>query len=338
MLVDSEDDRHAENLNGINKNVPQSVVDFKDVFSTKSTFKELTGHKKRVYTLDWNNSGSRLASGSVDCSIRVWTLGSEKGYELKGHSDSVTNVKFADNDENLLISCSSDKTVKLWDVRSNKSIKSEKAKGGCKNLVCNANSSIFAFSNKDDDAISFYDIRKFQIIKQVSFKNKISEFEFDKSNSVILVTSSVGSISVLNAHTFDSEPLAVLDAHFPPVNTLNINKTNTLFATGAADALICLWSLPELLSYKVIKKGEIPIRKVMFSHDSALIAAIYEGNNLDIFDTNTTDCVYSILTENPQYSIAWNPNSYILAYSGDDKNRNNVDEGNIHLLSVTSIN
>lgn len=174
-----------------------------------------------------------------------------------------------------------------------------------------------------------------QIVKQIQFKNKIAEFEFDKSNSVILVTSSSGSIIVLNASTLDEVPLTILDGHYPPINSININKQNTIFATGAADALICLWDLHELMSYKVIKKGEIPIRKVLFSYDSELLATIYEGNNLDIFDVGTGECVYSILTENPQYSIAWSPIGNNLAYCGDDKNRNNVDEGNIHLVSLT---
>lgn len=33
--------------------------------------KDLTGHRKRIYTLDWNTIGTRLASGSVDCTIKV---------------------------------------------------------------------------------------------------------------------------------------------------------------------------------------------------------------------------------------------------------------------------
>lgn len=45
----------------------------KEQFS-KGTNKELLGHKKRVYTLDWNLTGDKLASGSVDCSIRVNTI------------------------------------------------------------------------------------------------------------------------------------------------------------------------------------------------------------------------------------------------------------------------
>jgi WD40 repeat protein len=233
-----------------------------------------------------------------------------------------------------LLSCSSDKTVKLWDTRLNKNIKSEKTKGGCKNITWNADSSLFAFSNKDDDIINFYDVRKFQIIKQIEFKNKITEFEFDKSNSLLFVGSTNGCLYIHNAATLDESPIAVVEAHYPPVTTLNISKNNDIFLTGAADALICLWDTNEMLSYKVIKKGEIPLRKAMFSFDSRLIASIYEGNNLDVFDTNSGCSVYTVFSDVQQYSIAWNPLNYMLAFCGDDKNRNNVDEGNIHLLSI----
>jgi len=184
--------------------------------------------------------------------------------------------------------------------------------------------------------ISFYDTRKFSLIKTKEFKNNISEFEFDRTNSVLLVTSYSGCLYVIDAQTFDKEPLAVIDAHFPAVNTINIDRSNKLFATGAADALICIWDLEEMICKKVIKNEEYPIRKVNFSYDARLIAAIYEGNNLDIFNVEIGDCVYSIPTESAQYSIAWNPNSYSLAYCGDDKSRSNLDGGNIHLLSINN--
>lgn len=259
-------------------------------------------------------------------------MDSDKKSELKGHTDPVTNVKFSPIDENLLLSCSGDKTLKLWDTRTNKLIKSEKTKSGSKNITWSHDASMFAFSNKDDDQISIYDMKKFQFLKNIQFKNKITEFEFEKTNSILIVTSMVGSLYIINAETLDENPLAVLDAHYPPINTLCIDRSNKYFATGAADALICLWNMNELMSYKVIKKGEVPIRKISYSYDSKLLAAIYEGNNLDIFDSQTTECVYSIYTESQQYSLAWHPNKYVLAYCGDDKNRNNVDEGNIHLL------
>jgi len=43
---------------------------FKDSFKNVS-LKTLNGHKKRVYSLDWNQDGTKIASGSVDTTIKV---------------------------------------------------------------------------------------------------------------------------------------------------------------------------------------------------------------------------------------------------------------------------
>jgi THO complex subunit 3 len=306
---------------------------FKEAFN-KSVKSELFGHKKRVYSLDWNISGSKLSSGSVDNSIRIWSVELGSSTEIKGHQDSVTHLKFSSIDENLLISCSSDKTVKLWDIRTGKSMKSEKCKGGCKNIQFNSDSSIFSFSNKDDDMISFYDLRKFSFIKSLEFKTKISEFEFDKSDEIFIVATSSGCLRLYDSKKLEEEPLVEIEGHYPSVTCINISKDNLKLATGASDALICLWDMEEFISYKVLKKGENPLRKVLFSHDSKLIASIYEGNNLDIFETSSGDLVHSLGNDNQQYSIAWSPNNYVLAYCGDEKNRNNSDEGNIRLISL----
>ncbi len=49
---------------------PFSHSQFKDSFKNVS-LKTLNGHKKRVYSLDWSEDGTKLASGSVDTTIRV---------------------------------------------------------------------------------------------------------------------------------------------------------------------------------------------------------------------------------------------------------------------------
>lgn len=50
------------------------TMSLKEKFAKSLNAKELTGHKKRVYTLDWNCNGTRLASGSVDNTIRVYFI------------------------------------------------------------------------------------------------------------------------------------------------------------------------------------------------------------------------------------------------------------------------
>ena len=95
---------------------------------------------------------------------------------MKGHNDSINQLKFSTNDENILLSCSADRVVKLWDLRVSKSIKSEKTKGGCKNLAWNHDSTTVGFSNKDDEIITFFDMNKFSMTNQIELKNKINEF------------------------------------------------------------------------------------------------------------------------------------------------------------------
>lgn len=51
---------------------PFSQSQFKESFKNTS-LKTLNGHKKRVYALDWSEDGTKLASGSVDTTIRVKT-------------------------------------------------------------------------------------------------------------------------------------------------------------------------------------------------------------------------------------------------------------------------
>src|SRR4051794_2783014 len=113
----------------------------------------------------------------------------DKSQEMKGHSDSVTHVKYSNYEDQLLLSCGSDRNIKLWDVRIGQCVKSEKTKTGAKNITWNYNTNMFAYSNKDDDTIYFYDSRKFQLVKSLEFKNKINEFEFDKENKYLILAS-----------------------------------------------------------------------------------------------------------------------------------------------------
>ena len=178
------------------------------------------------------------------------------------------------------------------------------------------------------------DIRK-GILKQTDFKNQLNEFHFDKEMNNLIVCMSTGLLNFYDAKTLNlSTPIVSLEAHFAPVHSLTIEPKNQVFATAGADALICLWDLNELISFKVLRKGESSIRKIIFSHDSRFIASISEESCVDLYDIEVGECVHSIICKSIQNSIAWNPKSLLLAYCGEEKNRNNVDDGSIHIFGL----
>lgn len=163
-------------------------------FFNRYTQKEYSGHKKRVYSVDWNSSGSKLGSASADSSIRIWNLesqGLDKNIELKGHSDTVDQISWHPDNENILGSASTDKTLRIWDIRNSKpNIKVEKTKGSNLNLAWSPDGNLIGVGSKDD-VLTFFDFRNNQVLKSIKCDVEVNEIAWDPTGSVLMITAGV---------------------------------------------------------------------------------------------------------------------------------------------------
>lgn len=70
--------------------------------------------------MDINPSGTLIASGSKDNTIRIWNNTVEGNSKIiKAHVAAVRSVKYS-SDGSLLLSASDDKTIKIWTTIDNK--------------------------------------------------------------------------------------------------------------------------------------------------------------------------------------------------------------------------
>lgn len=314
---------------------------------TKHPACEYIGHKKRVYSLDWNFSGNRLASGSADGSIRLWNLeGSlfEKSSELKGNTDSIYCLKWLT--DHILITTSSDKYIRWYDIRlSNKPIHSEKLKIGCRyiavktNKISTQSNSIYAVSNKDEDMISIYDYsaqsthstQAIQPFKQIQFKTKVNEFAFDYIDELLIVTSAfTGSMYLYSSDSF--ELIHSVELQSPPFHCISFARNNKVFATGGGDSLVSLWD-EEIIAYKVIKKTDYSVKQVQFDSSSLYLCVTYDEGSMDVFDVETGENVYSIGVKTLFNCVSWHPKCCLLAYCLDEKSKSN-EEGGVMLIGL----
>lgn len=81
---------------------------------TNAPLASVKAHTEEINCLAVSKDGSLVASGSEDCSVRVWsTEGWDCVRELLGHNDYITCLVFVGT---RLLSGSGDMTVLMWDL------------------------------------------------------------------------------------------------------------------------------------------------------------------------------------------------------------------------------
>ena len=85
----------------------------------------LTGHTGEVNSVAFSPDGEKIASGSDDRTVKIWSLNRQQELRtIKGHLDWIYSVAIG-SDSKTLISGSKDKTIKVWDLNTGKEIRTQ---------------------------------------------------------------------------------------------------------------------------------------------------------------------------------------------------------------------
>lgn len=297
------------------------------------TEKDYIEHKKRVFSVGWNSDGTTLASASADTSIVVWGLGAaglRKTAEFCDHTDKVDQVAWSPTDPWLLASASSDKTARIWDVRTRSPVICERAAKDVISLAWSPTESLLAYGSIDN-SLTVYDQKAGTNRHQLTFKKDLHAFTWDNTGAAFFVTTGSGEVQTFAGSLESSEPEYVLKAHTSSCHNIAMDPAHPRFATGGSDSIVLLWDLYELTPCNHYLGLDWEIRQISFSFDGMLLATASEDTFVDIIATETCDRYHKINTVAPQYSVAWHPRTYLLAYSGEDRSRVG-DMGNIRLF------
>jgi THO complex subunit 3 len=228
---------------------------------TELSTRELRGHRARIHTLGWNIDGTRLASGSVDHTVRIWsTSRMSLVCELSDHTGSIDKLVWDPQHVDVVATASADKTVKLWDIRMGKSVHNINTSEENINLSWHPNGSTLAVGTKQD-VVGFIDIKEVKLEKKIQYSYEVNEICWNRTGSLFLITTGLGHINVLEYPSLKS--LHTVQAHTANCYTIDVSSNNEYdlkkfyvhlcfiivfnlviiryVATGGADALIALW-------------------------------------------------------------------------------------------------
>ncbi|OAX84969.1 hypothetical protein ACJ72_00649 [Emergomyces africanus] len=279
-----------------------------------------------IRTLAWNPTGSLIATGSVDRTLRIWNperTHVKYSTELRGHSSGIEKVAFNPVKESELASCSSDGTVRFWDVRSKTCISRVDVGGEAFTMTWAADGSVILVGRKDDTLIPISvespstptlqttvgttapaNNFKAQALtphpQPVQTNATTFSHSFNTSDLDLFLTTGDGTVKIVSYPSFNL--LHTIHAHTSACLSIALSPTSRYLAVGGSDALISLWDTTDWICKRTVSSANGgAVRGVSWSWDGRFIVGACDepgcgGPGLEIFHAETGESVYTIPT------------------------------------------
>lgn len=287
------------------------------------------GHAGNIKTVAWNSTGSRVATGSTDRTIRVWNpdrLPDPKsrsrgasGYtwELKGHAATVEQISWDPTHSDRLASASHDKTVKLWEYRMLRQLASIELGSPVLHVTYSPDGKFLAAGTKDE-RIHIISVESHNVVKEwQESTTSVHQIVWSHSGSLLCLSTQQGTVKIFESKEWRF--LHEVEGNTSSVYCLAFDPLGRYLAVGGADAIISLWSLKDWICIKTFATMTQPIQSLNFSHDGMYIASGSDDTFVDISDVETGEQVHTIPVTSTTNAVVWHPNKLVLALGNEDK-------------------
>jgi WD40 repeat protein len=324
--------------------------------ATGKPLRTLLGHLDVVTALSFNADSTRLVSGSVDKTVRVWNLTESKFPEMvkfTGHADSVTAVSFNANATQVL-SSAADKTLKLWPLAD--PIKPVDFAGHAAAVIGSALTpdGKLAISASADKTIRIWNTSDGKQSRAITAPIVLTTMSVSRDGTKIAVAGTDFSIRLYNQA--DGKLLSTLTGHTAAMKSLAFSADNTRLVSAGSDNLSIVWNVADGRLLEMVPavdlgtvafaatNGEllqgvgntgitaVPLRFVRPLGDlkQPITQLVYNGNGQTVYCASSDGTMRGFMIATGQKTLSANhgapirdlamtPNGQLLATAGDDK-------------------
>jgi WD40 repeat protein/predicted Ser/Thr protein kinase len=277
----------------------------------------LTGHALTVTCAAFSPDGKRLATGSQDGTVKLWSASQRELIKTFHATDKgVWSVAFTPDGKDLLTGY--DKGVELWDVDSGQVVKAfpgelaTLSRSGT--FLATADSSPFFWEPAGE--VRFWNWRTGQLLRR--FEQPGRALALSPDGRLLAIAGPDSGITVWNTGNGKllrswSTPASVWSLSFSP-------DAREILSAGWSSE-VSIWPLDGFSPPQIISGGELHVWSAVFSSDGAMIATTGADQTVRLWDTATLQLQNSLHGHGGEvWCAAFSPDGRLLATGGKDQN------------------
>jgi DNA-binding beta-propeller fold protein YncE len=276
-------------------------------------------HPNAAYAVAYSPDGERLATASLDNSVKLWNAGTgEELARLRGHGDGVCGVAFS-TDGKKLFSASLDMSLRSWDGHSGAPIGSAVGHSAyLESMAVSPDGSAFA-TGGHDNMIRLWSGDGAPGAQLRGHTEAVYTVAFSMDGKTL---ASGGNDQQLFLWNIASGEKKAVSGHRGTVQSIVFSPDGKRFAVSAEQTIYFFNFSGESLEANLVTKIELDnlIKTLAFSHDGKWLAAGERDGKLRLFTASEGASVTSQDAHtNGIYGIAFSPDSHSLATASFDR-------------------
>lgn len=275
---------------------------------------ELEGHEDYITSLAWSPDGTRIVSGALDRSARLWTIAdrSFKKYETDRGSGFAVAVS---PDGKFGASGDFHFTIKLWSMADGAPVADLEAsvdKGYQVRAVAFTNDSKTLVAGLASGELWLYDVATKKKTGELKGHGNAIECIAMSPDGVTMAVMSMQTLKLWNV--VEKKEVARLGADGTEVRCAVFSRDGKQLAVGSGEGWVRLWDVASAKEINKVKIGLPDVRAIDWSPDGAWIAVPGENWDATLIDVPTFKAVKAIknLGENAR-AVKFSPDGKTLA-------------------------
>ncbi|RYO77637.1 hypothetical protein DL764_010199 [Monosporascus ibericus] len=265
----------------------------------------LTGHGGLVSSVAFSADGSRLASGSGDCTVKVWDAATGACLStLTGHRRLVNSVAFS-ADGSRLASGSGDDTVKVWDAATGACLSTLTGHRDWVNSVAFSGDGSRLASGSDDCTVKVWDAATGACLSTLTgHRGWVNSVAFSGDGSRLASGSYDCTVKVWDAAT--GACLSTFEGHRRLVNSVAFSADGSRLASGSYDCTVKVWDAATGACLSTLEGHRGYVNSVAFSGDGSRLASGSYDCTVKVWDAATGACLSTLKGHGRSvYSVAF---------------------------------